>query len=60
MMFGHRGVDADLADLDRRGDRRRAVLVVGKQHPIAVGDHVCIGRNGDLQRVRVDMRELQD
>ena len=54
---GRRGVDADLADLDRRGDRWRAVLVVGKQHPVAIGDHIGIGGNGDLQRIRVDMRE---
>ena len=54
-----RGVDANLADLDGRGDRRRAVIVVGKQHPVAIGDGIGIGRNGDPQRVRVDMRELK-
>ena len=46
---GRRGIDAKLADLDGRGDRRRAVIVVGKQHPVAIGDGIGIGRKGDLQ-----------
>ena len=56
---GCRGIDAKLADLDRCGDGGRAVIVVGKQHPVAIGDGIRIGRNGDLQGVRVDMRELK-
>ena len=56
---GCRGVDAKLADLDGRGNRRRAVIVVGEQHPVAIGDGIGIGRKGDPQGVRVDMRELK-
>ena len=51
---GRRGVDAKLADLDGRGNRRRAVIVVGEQHPVAIGDGIGIGRNGDPQGVRVE------
>ena len=56
---GCRGIDAKLADLDRCSDGGRAIVVVGEQHPVAIGDDIHISRDGDLQRVRVDMRELK-